>query len=239
MGDLPCAVLSGVGELGAGPHVTLIAAVVDADADVAAALQELAHLLRRLPGVGDGKRGQMAFVLPHVHPVRDQSSDAKANAVRQVDEGVAPDGQPVGQVSHVGAYAGRVERVEIIPDRPGAVIEVVVAERHEAVAGGVECGSDWMGQAPDGCAVVVACVAADEQLGVRGALQCVAAVHGYHGHRFAVGQPAYAAGPRVVREILGHIEQAAVFGVAGGVVDGEDVTMGVGCVADAECSCHA
>ena len=220
-------IFGAVGQRLAGFQIALKAAVVDEHGDVA----ERLHRVQR--GLGGGNRllDDQLFhrlgVLPAADKVRAHADQTDAQAVFQPVHGVGRDGQAAFPVADVGTEAERVEVGQVIHQRVHAVVEIVVAQRHKLIARQIHHRRDGVR------AVGILAQAgglflrrkALIQVGQRRALNGVAAVDD---QRVAV-----------VRVFAGQLHQPHRAILHVGVIGGIEIAVGIGGVANGECSSHA
>ena len=134
-------ILGAGGQRLSGFQIAFKSAVIDQHGEIAQRL----HGFQR--GFGGGHRFfddellDRFGVLPAANEVRTYADQTDAQAVFQLMHGVRRDGQAAFFVADVGAEAERVEVGQIIQQRIHAVVEIVVAQRHELIASQIHhCG---------------------------------------------------------------------------------------------------
>ena len=134
-------ILGAGGQRLSGFQIAFKSAVIDQHGEIAQRL----HGFQR--GFGGGHRFfddellDRFGVLPAADKVRAHADQTDAQAVFQPVHGVGRDGQAAFPVADVGAEAERVEVGQIIQQRIHAVVEIVVAQRHELIASQIHhCG---------------------------------------------------------------------------------------------------
>ena len=215
-GQLAGQILSAGGKQLPGGEVLFKAAMIDAHAHIALGAQPGEGVFGGRECVGDAQMFQVLRLLPHIHMVGHNAGDAHAQAACQGVHRLGAQRQLTLQVHQVCAQAYRVHGKQVMLQRSIAKIEIVVAQGEIVQPQRVEGRRDGMERKSAGVVQIV--------LQKGGSLQGIAAVQDQ--------------GIAVFFDLTGQIQQAGGLGGVGGIIDGENMAVGVGSVVNAESLLH-